>query len=47
MYVSETSWDQNFDISALADIIRNCNIFLADQRLAFAWSKWYVSFRVL
>ena len=27
----------------MVDIIRNCNIFLADQRLAFAWSKWYVS----
>ena len=30
--------DENFDISALADIIRNCNIFLADLKLQCCWN---------
>lgn len=47
LYVQKTSRGQNFDISALADIIRNCNVFLADLNLAYAWSKWWVSYLIV
>ena len=39
-YTKQPRPDENFDISALSDIIRNCNIFLADQRLKCCWNTW-------
>lgn len=37
-YTKQPRPDENFDISALADIIRNCNIFLADAKLQCCWN---------
>ena len=37
-YTKQPRPEENFDISALADIIRNCNLFLADLKLQCCWN---------